>query len=34
LIRIESGAGACFVLFFPAVVEEVSGRDAAQLVVS
>ncbi|MFZ1159735.1 MAG: ATP-binding protein, partial [Candidatus Sulfotelmatobacter sp.] len=34
-IRIESGAGgACFVLFFPAVVEEVAGRDAAQMVVS
>jgi len=34
-IRIESGAGgACFVLFFPVDVEEVAGRDAAQMVVS
>ncbi len=34
-IRIENGAGgACFVLFFPAVVEEVAGRDAGQMVVS
>jgi nitrogen-specific signal transduction histidine kinase len=34
-IRIESGAGgACFVLFFPVDVEEVAGRDAAQVVVS
>jgi two-component system, NtrC family, sensor histidine kinase HydH len=34
-IRVESGAGgACFVLFFPAEVQEVSGREAAQLVVS
>src|SRR5580700_6493200 len=34
-IRIESGAGgACFVLFFPLDVEEVAGRDAAQMVVS
>jgi two-component system sensor histidine kinase HydH len=34
-IRIESGAaGACFVLFFPAVAEDVAGRDTAQMVVS
>jgi two-component system sensor histidine kinase HydH len=34
-IRIESGAGgACFVLFFPAEVEEVAGRERGQLVVS
>src|SRR5580700_9019929 len=34
-IRIESGvSGACFVLFFPLDVEEVAGRDAAQMVVS
>jgi two-component system, NtrC family, sensor histidine kinase HydH len=34
-IRIENGAGgACFVLFFPVVVEEVSGRDAGEMVVS
>jgi signal transduction histidine kinase len=34
-IRIESAAGgACFILFFPAVVEDVGGRDAAQMVVS
>jgi nitrogen-specific signal transduction histidine kinase len=34
-IRIENGAGgACFVLFFPMEVEEVAGRDAAQMVVS
>ncbi|MGD0760972.1 MAG: ATP-binding protein [Candidatus Sulfotelmatobacter sp.] len=33
-IRIESAAGgACFILFFPAVVEDVGGRDAAQMVV-
>src|ERR1700685_2741175 len=31
-IRIESGAGgACFVLFFPAEVEEVAGRERGQL---
>ena len=34
-IRVENAAGgACFVLFFPAEVEEVAGRDAAQLVIS
>jgi two-component system, NtrC family, sensor histidine kinase HydH len=34
-IRVESaGGGACFVLFFPAEVQDVSGREAAQLVVS
>ena len=34
-IRIENGAGgACFVLFFPVVVEEVAGRDAGEMVVS
>src|ERR1700722_6565522 len=34
-IRIESGTGGgCFVLFFPAEVEEVAGREPAQMVVS
>jgi signal transduction histidine kinase len=34
-IRIESGTGgACFVLFFPAEVQEVAGRERGQLVVS
>src|SRR5579863_8254971 len=36
-IRIEdtaSATGACFVLFFPAVAQDVSGREPAQLVVS
>jgi signal transduction histidine kinase len=36
-IRIEdtaSATGACFILFFPAVAQDVSGREPAQLVVS
>jgi two-component system, NtrC family, sensor histidine kinase HydH len=34
-IRIESGgSGTCFVLFFPTEVEEVAGKNAAQMVVS